>query len=75
MTRISKDGVVYRVSNAEGTANSIPEFISFDRGMFPKDDDFSMDFMGQDLGRDAPKGMLKKQENFRDLLSLKLEIK
>ena len=86
MRRIAKHGVRYRVENPEGLAINDLHHIEVDRAFFPKDDNFSMDFMNVEiLPQGDPeeqteqylaglKSLKKKQAEFRKFLALKLVI-
>lgn len=74
LTRISNNGVRYRVVDHTGAGLAISH-VEFNRDAFPVDDNFNMDFMLKDLGKKAAKGVLRKQAKFRDFLSLDLTIK
>ena len=86
MRRISKQGVRYAIENPEGLALNDLHHIEVGRAFFPKDDNFSMDFMNVDLKPqgdpaeqtkdhlEAIKSLKKKQAEFRKFLKFKLVI-
>ena len=73
LTRISKYNLRYRIINHDGYKCPL-DHVEFDRGGFPSDDDFNMDFLLKDLGKDASKGIWRKQAKFRDYLNYKMVI-
>lgn len=84
MERISKYNVRYKVKNHSGFGVENLTHIQVSRKDFPKDDDFSMDFINADLqklgktgDRDDEKSVAKliaKQDGFKQLKNLKLMI-
>lgn len=84
MDRINKYYVRYLVKNHHGLRIQGFGALEIDRRDFPNDDNFSMDFINEDIpaeaktgDKDAPDGvaiLLKKQEAFRKFKNLKLYI-
>jgi hypothetical protein len=84
MERISKYSVRYLVKNPIGLKVQNLSTVDISRSDFPKDDDYSMDFINSDIPAIAKSGdkdiasgvakLLKKQADFRTLKNLKLYI-
>ena len=78
LTRINENNVRYRVLNHEGLGLSLSH-LEFPRDGFPRDDDFNMDFIMNDLAPDAdgkkpPREVVEKQKAFRSFVNYKLAI-
>lgn len=74
MTTIHPKVVRYRVTHHNGLGVIGLHHIEIDRRNFPKDDDFNMDFINKELSKDVPKGLVKKQADFKVFKELALTI-
>lgn len=84
LERINKFTVRYLVKNANGLKVQNLSTLEISRSDFPKDDNFSLHFMEEDIAamaktgdRDAPEGvasLLQKQAQFRQFKKFKLYI-
>lgn len=86
MRDIKKDGVNYRVLNAEGLKFTGFSHLQAARSNFPEDDDFNLAFINDDLSKIKPanpddvidpkavKKLKEKQKEFRKFTKLRLMI-
>ena len=86
MTRIHSSGVTFRIMNPEGVGITSLHSLILDRGFFPIDDNFSLDFMNSEVKTQgnprkhtpeytrAVKSLQDKHEAFNQLRKFKLII-